>query len=58
MYVSLECLCWTLNSGCIKCAAKVLPDSEDPDLGTCVKCNIMQCMDNSKTADCPDNDKD
>ena len=36
-------------SGCIKCAAKLLPDSEDPDLGTCVKCNIMQCMDDSKT---------
>ena len=32
-------------NGCIKCNAKVLPDEEDTDLGHCVKCKMMQCMD-------------
>lgn len=31
-------------NGCIKCNAKLIPDEEDTDLGQCVKCKMMQCM--------------
>lgn len=27
----------------MKCTAKILPDSEDPDLSMCTKCGTMQC---------------
>ena len=35
-------------NGCIKCTAKVVPDEDDPDLGHCVKCKMMQCLDASQ----------
>ena len=31
-------------SGCMKCKAKVLPLTDDPEFGQCVKCQMMQCM--------------
>lgn len=33
--------------GCLKCKTKLVPDEDDPDLGLCQKCNIMQCFDTS-----------
>lgn len=35
-------------TGCMKCASKIFPDNKDPDIGTCVKCQTMQCMDAGK----------
>lgn len=32
-------------SGCMKCTSKVVPMPDDPELGTCVKCETMQCVD-------------
>ena len=32
-------------SGCVQCSAKVVADDEDPDVGQCVKCSLMQCLD-------------
>lgn len=34
-------------SGCLKCKTKLVPDEDDPDLGLCQKCNMMQCFDTS-----------
>ena len=31
-------------SGCMKCTAKVLPLTDDPEFGQCIKCQMMQCM--------------
>ena len=31
-------------SGCMKCGAKVVTDAADPEIGTCVKCKMMQCI--------------
>lgn len=39
----LDCYC-----ACIQCAAKVNRDEDNPDIGTCVKCETMQCMDCTK----------
>ena len=36
------------HSGCMKCGAKVVPDGGDPEIGTCVKCKMMQCIDAGK----------
>ena len=30
---------------CFKCKSKLIPDNEDPDLGHCQKCDMMQCVD-------------
>ena len=35
-------------AGCIKCTAKILSDQDDPDVGECVKCGILQCLDAAK----------
>ena len=35
-------------SGCMKCSAKVVVDSKDPEIGNCVKCNTMQLMEDCK----------
>ena len=32
-------------SGCIKCTAKVTTDEDDPELGKCVNCGMLQCID-------------
>ena len=32
-------------SGCIKRTAEVVPEDDDPELGHCVKCKMMQCVD-------------
>ena len=29
---------------CLKCKTKLVPDSEDPDLGHCSKCEMVQCL--------------
>ncbi len=31
--------------GCLKCKTKLVPDDDDPDLGHCQKCNMLQCVD-------------
>ena len=31
-------------SGCMKCGTKVVSDDGDPEIGTCVKCTMMQCI--------------
>ena len=28
----------------MKCGAKVVTDAADPEIGTCVKCKMMQCI--------------
>lgn len=35
-------------SGCMKCGAKVVTDAADPEIGTCVKCKMMQCINAGK----------
>lgn len=30
---------------CFKCKSMLIPDNEDPDLGHCQKCDVMQCVD-------------
>ena len=35
-------------SGCMKCVAKVVTDAADPEIGTCVKCKMMQCINAGK----------
>ena len=35
-------------TSCLKCTAKVLPDQEDPELGICSKCQMLQVMDTCK----------
>lgn len=30
---------------CLKCKTKLVPDSEDADLGHCSKCDMVQCLD-------------
>ncbi len=32
-------------SGCLKCTAKVVAAEDDPELGKCVKCEMLQCVD-------------
>ena len=34
-----------MYSGCVQCSAKVVADDEDPEVGQCVKCSLMQCLD-------------
>lgn len=31
-------------SGCLKCKAKIVPDENDPELGCCPKCKMIQCI--------------
>ena len=33
---------------CMKCMSKIAPDNEDSEIGTCTKCNTMQCIDSAK----------
>ena len=35
-------------SGCMKCGAKVVTDAAHPEIGTCVKCKMMQCINAGK----------
>ena len=32
-------------SGCLKCTAKLAAKEDDPELGKCVKCGMVQCID-------------
>ena len=32
-------------SGCLKCTAKLTAEEDDPELGRCVKCGMVQCID-------------
>ena len=32
-------------SGCLKCTAKLAAEDDDPELGKCVKCGMVQCID-------------
>ena len=32
-------------SGCLKCEAKLAAEDDDPELGKCVKCGMVQCID-------------
>ena len=32
---------------CINCNTKLAPDPEDPDVGHCSKCQMIQCLDNA-----------
>lgn len=34
-------------SECITCTNRVVPDINDPELGTCLQCSMMQCMDDT-----------
>ena len=34
-------------TGCLRCSAKVLPDKDNAELGHCMKCSMMQCLDAS-----------
>lgn len=35
-------------AGCMKCTSKIFADRDDPDIGSCAKCNTVQCMDSAK----------
>ena len=31
-------------NGCLKCNTKLVPDDDDPDLGHCPSCKMLQCL--------------
>lgn len=35
------------HSACISCANRVIPDRNDPEIGTCMQCSMMQRMDDT-----------
>lgn len=38
--------------GCLKCNTKLVPDIDNPDLGNCQKCCMLQCIDSGKQGLC------
>ena len=48
MHLWAELSNWKKYASCIKCTAKILSDQDDPDVGECVRCGMLQCLDAAK----------